>query len=232
MNNYYKHSIKPLREIIPNDNNARTHSEKQLQQIMAAIQAFGFTNPLLVSVGGEIIAGHGRYEAAKRLGFDDVPCIIVDGLTRSQQRALMLADNRLALNAGWDNAMLSKELTALNFDGFDIEALGFTSAEIADLVVPISSGKDPDATPPTSKDPRTLKGDIYELGDHLLICGDSTTPESYGRLLLSDKADCVWTDPPYNVNYGDKATFLNRRGKGNRIQKKILNDHMGASAFR
>ncbi len=231
MSVFYKHEIKRIDDLRISKNNARTHSEKQIDQICNSINEFGFTNPILINSNGEIIAGHGRYDAAKQLKYEEVPCIVIDDLTEMQQRALMLADNRLALNAGWDNEILSQELTALNAEGLDLLAIGFSQAEIADLVVPAAGGNDPDAAPVAPVTPTTRLGDVYLLGDHRLVCGDSTSGDSYAAVMQNELADGIWTDPPYNVNYGEKVQFLNKRGKGNRIQSKIINDHLSHKAF-
>ncbi|MES2493239.1 MAG: DNA methyltransferase [Pseudomonadota bacterium] len=189
----------------PYPGNARTHSRKQLKQIAASISRFGFTNPVLVSDDGEIVAGHGRVEAARSLGWKSVPTIALSHLSDAERRAYVLADNKLALNAGWDRDILAIELQALADLEFDVELTGFSLAEI-DLVLDEAGDADPDgvdavedALPVLMGEPVTRRGDIWLLGRHRLLCGDAQEPGDFAALLGDERIDLVFTDPPYNV---------------------------------
>ncbi|WP_241527238.1 site-specific DNA-methyltransferase [Sphingomonas turrisvirgatae] len=185
--------------------NSRTHSKKQIKQIAASIERFGFTNPVLVSDAGEIIAGHGRVEAAKLLGHKMVPTLALSHLSPAERRAYVLADNKLALNAGWDREILAIELQALVDLEFDVELTGFSLAEI-DLVLDEAGDADPDrpeapedVVPVVVGEPVTRMGDLWQLGRHRLLCGDTRSPTDIDRLIDGERADLVFTDPPYNV---------------------------------
>jgi len=189
----------------PYARNARTHSKKQVKQIARSIERFGFTNPVLVSDEGEIIAGHGRVEAARLLGWKTVPTIALSHLSETERRAYVLADNKLALNAGWDKEILAIELQALVELDFDLELTGFSIAE-ADLVIAEAGDADPDA--PDGPDdavelatglPVSRHGDLWYLGRHRLLCGDARSALDFEALLDGGRADLVFTDPPYNV---------------------------------
>jgi DNA modification methylase len=189
----------------PYARNARTHSKKQVKQIAASIERFGFTNPVLISDDGEIIAGHGRVEAAKLLKWTSVPTIALSHLSETERRAYVLADNKLALNAGWDKELLSIELQALVDLDFDVELSGFSLAEI-DLVIDEASESDPDgrdaaedAVPFAAGQAVSRKGDLWLLGRHQLLCGDARSADDFAVLMDGAKADVVFTDPPYNV---------------------------------
>jgi DNA modification methylase len=189
----------------PYPGNARTHSKKQVKQIAASVERFGFTNPVLVSDDGEIIAGHGRVEAARLLGMRTVPTLALSHLSKAERRAYVLADNKLALNAGWDKQILAIELQALVDLEFDVELTGFSLAEI-DLVLDEAGEADPDgndasedAVPVVSGTPITRMGDLWQLGRHRLLCGDTQDTAAMDRLMEGARADLVFTDPPYNV---------------------------------
>lgn len=189
----------------PYSRNARTHSKKQVRQIADSIDRFGFTNPILISHDGEIIAGHGRFEAAKLLGWKVVPTIALSHLSDTERRAYVLADNKLALNAGWDQEILAIELQALVDLDFDTELTGFSISEI-DFVLDAANEGDPDGeerpedtVPEAGDEPVTVRGDIWQLGRHRLICGDARIAEDYAALLDGETADLIFTDPPYNV---------------------------------
>lgn len=189
----------------PYARNARTHSKKQIKQIAASIERFGFNNPVLVSDDNEIIAGHGRVEAAKQLGWTKVPTLALSHLSDKERQAYILADNKLALNAGWDREILAIELQALVDVDFDVELTGFSLAEV-DLVLDEYSDADPDgreapedAVPVLSGEAVTRRGDIWLLGRHRLLCGDAQVRDDFTALLGTDRADLVFTDPPYNV---------------------------------
>ena len=216
----------PVDKLIPYARNARTHSAEQVAQVAASIAEFGWTNPILAGADGIVIAGHARLLAARKLGMTEVPVIVLDHLTESQRRALVLADNRLALNAGWDEEMLRVEMAALDDDGFNLEVVGFTDEEIADLLrdpEEVHAGNtDDDAVPETPETAITVPGDTWLLGQHRLLCGDSVQMESVEKVLAGGLADMVFCDPPYNVNYG--ATMKDKlRGKA----RKIANDDLG-----
>ena len=216
----------PVEKLIPYARNARTHSAEQVAQVAASIAEFGWTNPILAGADGIVIAGHARLLAARKLGMTEVPVIVLDHLTESQRRALVLADNRLALNAGWDEEMLRVEMAALEEDGFNLEVVGFTDEEIADLLrdpEEVHAGNtDDDAVPETPETAITVPGDTWLLGQHRLLCGDSVQMESVEKVLAGGLADMVFCDPPYNVNYG--ATMKDKlRGKA----RKIANDDLG-----
>jgi len=186
-------------------NNARTHSKKQLRQIADSIEQFGFTNPVLIDNNDVILAGHGRVEAAKQLGMDTIPCLLQDQMTDDQKRAYVLADNKLAQNAGWDEELLAMELGALHkleLD-FSVEITGFSIAEIDNLIdgAGIEEPGDPadDKLPTSDVHRRCQPGDLWQLGDHRLICGNSLDPHTVDILMDGELARMVFTDPPYNV---------------------------------
>ena len=200
----------------PYARNARTHSKKQIGQIAKSIKRFGFTNPVLVSDDGEIIAGHGRVEAAKLLGIKSIPTIALSNLSATERKAYVLADNKLALNAGWDKDILAIELQSLIDLEFDVETTGFSLAE-TDIILDEardSSDDTPDTIendiPPMTDEAVTLRGDVWQLGRHRLICGDARQPEDYASLLDGDVVDLIFTDPPYNVPIDGHVCGLGR----------------------
>jgi DNA modification methylase len=216
----------PLERLIPYARNPRTHTEEQVAQIAASIAEFGFVNPVLVGADGVIIAGHARVMAARKLGMGEVPVIVLDHLTPAQRRALVIADNRLAENAGWDEEMLRVELEALREDDFHLDLLGFEDAEIEALLAQpdeaFTGNTDDDAVPETPETAVTVPGDVWILGDHRLLCGDATVMTDVEKVLAGGLAGMVFSDPPYNVNYG--ATMKDKlRGK----KRKITNDDLG-----
>ena len=209
--------------LIPYAKNARTHSDEQVAQIAGSIREFGFNNPVLVDKDNTIIAGHGRVLAARKLGLTDVPVIVLDHLTESQRKAYVLADNRIALNSGWDISMLSVELQDLK-DDIDLSLLGFDPKELDELLNPIVENErltDEDAVPEVPVEPKTKLGDIYILGNHRLMCGDSTSITDVEKLMDGNNVDLVFTDPPYNV------AFNGRSGK----HDVIKNDNLSESEF-
>jgi DNA modification methylase len=216
----------PTTKLLPYARNARTHSDDQVMQIAASIAEFGFTNPILAGADGVIVAGHGRLAAANKLGLSMVPVVVLDHLSATQRRALVIADNRIAENAGWDDAMLRVELEALQDDDFDLSITGFDLDDLADLQGDEDgdgSGSDQDdALPEVSETVISQAGDVWLLGKHRLLCGDSTLADSYTQLLLGETVDLVFTDPPYNVNYANSAKDK-LRGKN----RAILNDNLG-----
>jgi DNA modification methylase len=214
---------RPVDSLIPYANNARTHSEEQVAQIAASIREFGFTNPILVDGERGVIAGHGRLLSARKLGMDTVPVIELAHLTPIQKRAYILADNRLAENAGWDKELLALELADLNLSEFDLDLLGFTTDEIDELLNGDQEGlTDDDSAPEVAEVAVSKTGDVWVLGNHRLLCGDATKPEDYKLLLGSELVDMTFTDPPYNVNYANSAKDK-MRGKN----RAILNDNLG-----
>jgi site-specific DNA-methyltransferase (adenine-specific) len=209
--------------LIPYAKNSRTHSDAQVAQIAASIKEFGWTNPILIDGTKGIIAGHGRLMAARKLGYDKVPVIQLKDMTESQKKAYVIADNQLAMNAGWDIDLLKIEVADLQEDGFDLELLGFDNKMLDSLLEPeVKDGlTDEDAVPELPKEPKTKLGDIYILGEHRLMCGDSTSIDAVEKL-TDGLVDILVTDPPYNVNY-EGAT---------KDKLKIMNDSMDDEQFR
>lgn len=216
----------PTAKLVPYARNARTHSDAQVAQIAASIAEFGFTNPILAGSDGVIVAGHGRLAAAQKLGLDAVPVVVLDHLTPTQRRALVIADNRIAENAGWDEELLRIELEGLQDECFDLDLIGFDADALAELLAgdePVNEGQsDEDAVPEVGETPVSRPGDVWQLGPHRLLCGDATLAESYKALLDGKAVDMVFTDPPYNVNYANSAKDK-LRGK----DRAILNDNLG-----
>jgi DNA modification methylase len=190
-------------DLIPYAANSRTHSDAQVAQIAASIKEFGWTNPILIDDDNTIIAGHGRLLAARKLGLEEVPAIILDHLTKAQQRALVIADNQLALNAGWDMDMLKAEIEDLSLEDFNLDLLGFDEKFLDGLLEPEPTAglTDEDAVPEVPETPKTVLGDVWVLGKHRLMCGDSTSIDAVDKLMDGAKADMVFTDPPYGVDY-------------------------------
>ena len=212
-----------IADLIPYARNARTHSDEQVAQIAASIKEFGWTNPILVDGDNGIIAGHGRLAAARKLGNTEVPVIELTGLSEAQKRAYILADNKLALNAGWDNDLLAEELKELKDLNFDLELTGFSDKELADFLAEEVEGlTDEDAVPDVPEEPKTKLGDIYQLGNHRLMCGDSCSLTDMEKLCDGQLVDMWLTDPPYNVAYEGKT----------KDALTIQNDSMGDDKFR
>ena len=192
-----------IEDLIPYKSNSRTHSDAQIDQIIKSIEQFGWTNPILLDGENGVIAGHGRIMAAKKLGLQEVPTIELSHLSDDQKKAYVIADNKLALNAGWDEAILLAEFEGLKDAGFDLSLTGFNDEEIKALTPEIVGNglTDEDAVPDVPKEPKTKLGDIYILGNHRLMCGDSTSIDAVEKLMDGNKADMVFTDPPYGVSY-------------------------------
>ena len=191
-------------DLIPYANNARTHSDEQISQIASSIKEFGFINPVITDADGGIIAGHGRVIAARKLGIEKVPVVPVDHLSDAQKKAYILADNRMALSAGWDDDLLSIEISELSDLDFDLSLTGFDDDEIEAL---LDDGEndgltDDDALPEIHEDPITKLGDVWIMGNHRLMCGDSTSIDAVETLMDGQKADMIFTDPPYGMSYG------------------------------
>lgn len=212
-------------DLIPYARNSRTHSPEQIAQISGSIREFGFTNPVLIDGENGIIAGHGRVMAAQKIGMDVVPCLRLAHLSEAQKRAYIIADNKLALNAGWDADMLKIELTDLKEETFNIDLVGFTEEELAELLAePPSEGQtDEDEVPEIPETPISVPGDVWLLGRHRLMCGDSTSIHAVERLMDGVKPHLMVTDPPYGVNY-DPQVGAKRAGIKSGVTGKVLND--------
>ncbi len=207
-------------KLVPYARNARTHNKEQIVQLRASLREFGFVSPVIIDSDYNIIAGHGRVAAAKEEGYETVPCVFAENLTEAQKRAYILADNRLAMNAGWDEEMLAVELSDLQADAFDVSLLGFTDAELNKLSDAAENvhEDDFDVDEELKKPVITKLGDLWLLGNHRLVCGDSTKPETFELLMDGKLANLTVTDPPYNVNYESSAG-------------KIRNDNMADDKF-
>lgn len=215
---------RPAEALIPYARNARTHSDAQVAQIAASVREFGWTNPILVDGENGIIAGHGRLLAARKLGMKAVPVIELAGLTEAQKRAYIIADNKMALNAGWDTELLGLELGELEALGFDLALTGFGEDEIAALKKLGNPGlTDPDDIPEVPEQPISVLGDLWLLGQHRLICGDSTSADDVARVLNGVKPHLCVSDPPYGVNY-DPSWRERFSDTGDLAKGKVLND--------
>ena len=216
---YYLADINTL---IPYARNSRTHTDAQVAQVAASIKEFGFLNPVIIAEDNTILAGHARVLAARKLGLTKVPCIKAESLTEAQKRAYIIADNKLSLNAGWDEELLAVEISDLKGSSFDISLLGFGDDELEKLFRTETEGKvqddDFDVDAELQKPAITREGDIWTINRHRLLCGDSTLSSSFEKLMQGRKANLVVTDPPYNVNYEGTAG-------------KIKNDNMDSKAF-
>lgn len=214
--------IVSIDKLIPYVNNARTHSREQIIKLRSSLREFGFINPVIIDSDFNIIAGHGRVMAAKEESITEVPCVLVDYLTEAQKKAYIIADNRFAQDAGWDEELLRIEIEALQGEAFDVSLTGFEPAELEDLFKDdVKDGiedDDFDVDEELQKPTISKAGDVWHLGNHRLICGDSTREETYERLMDGKMANLVVTDPPYNVNYEGSAG-------------KIKNDNMENDAF-
>lgn len=221
-------------ELIPYANNARTHSDEQVAQIASSIREFGFANPVLIDSQNGIIAGHGRVLASRKLGLEEVPCIRLPHLSEAQKKAFILADNRLALNAGWDEELLKIEISSLEDIGFNLDVLGFTDDELANFLAKLNEegNTDPDEVPETPAQSVTVSGDIWLLGNHRVMCGDSTSATEITKLLDGKKANLWITDPPYNVNYegGTGLTIMNDSMEDNTFREFLRNACASADA--
>lgn len=197
-----------IESLIPYARNSRTHSDEQVAQIAASIKEWGWTTPILVDEAGGIIAGHGRVMAARKLNMAEVPVMVATDWTEAQKRAYVIADNKLALNAGWDNELLAVEFGELAELGYDLELTGFTDEEIAALTPEqIEAGlTDEDAVPDVPEEPKTKLGDVYQLGNHRLMCGDSTSIDAVEKLMGGQNIDFCFTSPPYNAGDSEKLS--------------------------
>ena len=220
MNTTTEMQLIPVEKLVPYANNARTHSPEQITKLRSSLREFGFVNPVIIDKDFNVIAGHGRITAAKEEGIKEVPCVFVDYLTEAQKKAYILADNRMALDAGWDDELLRIELEELQGLDFDLALTGFDDKELASLFNTDAETKedDFDVDAELEKPTFTHKGDMWVLGRHRLVCGDSTKKETFDLLMQDEKANLVITDPPYNVNYEGTAG-------------KIQNDNMADDKF-
>jgi DNA modification methylase len=215
----------PIDQLVPYARNSRTHSETQVAQVAASIAEFGFVNPILVGADRVLIAGHARLLAARKLEFTEVPVIRLEHLSESQRRALVIADNRLALNAGWDEEMLALELGALKEEDFNLEILGMDDDELNQLLAADAAAEgltDEDAVPEVPENPVSRTGDLWLLGAHRLLVGDATIPADIQRLMTADLAHFVFSDPPYNIDYQGYT----------KDRLSIQNDQMSAEQFK
>ena len=209
-----KIQYKPIADLIPYARNSRTHSDAQVAQIASSIKEFGWTNPVLLDGENGIIAGHGRVMAASKLGEKEVPTIELSHMDDNQKRAYIIADNKLALNAGWDNEMLMLEVADLKDAGYDLGLTGFSLDELNDLNPEVIEGlTDEDAVPEVPVEPKTKLGDIYQLGNHRLMCGNSTFIDDVEKLMQGTYPDLVHTDPPYGMNAVSKSSVLKKNYK-------------------
>ena len=216
---FYEHKIVQVEDLIPYALNSRTHSDEQVAQLAASIREFGFTNPILIDQDSNIIAGHGRLLAARKSKMAQVPAVVVTGLDDRKRRALVIADNKLALNAGWDEEALRVELEDLAGDFGEL--MGFSEDELVDLLRGDEATEgltDEDAVPDAPEVPVTVEGDVWLLGRHRLMCGDSTSIDAVEKLMGGVKVDIIFTDPPYNV------AFNGRSGKHDVIKNDDLED--------
>lgn len=226
-----------IEALIPYANNSRTHSDEQVAQIAASVREFGWTNPILIDGQNSIIAGHGRLAAARKLGLAEVPVIVLDHLSDAQKKALVIADNKLASNAGWDDEMLRLELGDLKEMGFDATLTGFSTDEL-DALLNVIEGTDgltdEDDVPEAPDEPTTRLGDVWILGKHRLMCGDSTSIDDMQKLTDNQLVDMWLTDPPYNVDMTAKNEMLEKAGKArkDRASFGIANDSMSDEKFR
>jgi DNA modification methylase len=211
--------------LIPYINNSRKHSDSQVAQIAASIKEFGWTNPVLVDGSNGLIAGHGRLMAARKLGMKEIPVIELAHLTENQKKALIIADNKLALNSDWDTELLTLELQDLLGEDYDLDLLGFDKDEL-DALLNVIEGTDgltdEDAVPEVPDEPKTKLGDIYILGNHRIMCGDSTSIDAVEKLMDGNKADMVFTDPPYGVDYDGGHATDKRRTKLDNDDKTLM----------
>ena len=220
MNTTTEMQLVSIDKLIPYINNARTHSPEQIKKLRASLREFGFINPVIIDKDFNVIAGHGRLLAAKEEGIKEVPCVFVDYLTEAQKKAYIIADNRMAMDAGWDEELLRVEIEALQAEAFDLSLTGFDDTEIADLFGDDSDVQEDDFDVDEELEKPTFSkaGDVWTLGRHRLVCGDSTKEETFATLMQGRKANLVVTDPPYNVNYEGTAG-------------KIKNDHLADEQF-
>ena len=230
-------TYRAISDLIPDPRNARTHPKRQIDQLKASIQEFGFTNPILADPDGHIIAGHGRLQAARAIGFTEVPTITLSSLSESQKRALRIADNKIALNAGWDLEILQQELGELASIDVEIDPTltGFSTGEI-DVILSTVDDPDDEVIPPVPTTPRTKPGDIWILGDHRVGCGDGRDAEFLQRVVGNGaRVDAAFLDPPYNVRIGGNAVNIGGRPAASGTQHRefaMASGEMNEAEFR
>lgn len=218
----------PIDKLVPYARNARTHSKEQIAQLRASLREFGFVSPAVIDSKYNILVGHGRVQAAREEGYKTVPCVFAENLTDAQKRAYILADNQLALNAGWDEDMLSVELSDLQADDFDLSLLGFDDKELEKLMAgpddTEATDDDFDLTAALEKASFVEKGDLWTVGKHRLLCGDATSAEDVEKLMDGKTANLIVTDPPYGVSFkaSDGLTIENDSLKGDEFYKFLL----------
>src|SRR5882757_6808258 len=233
-------TYRPVGDLIPDPRNARTHPKRQIEQLKASIEAFGFTNPILADPEGHMIAGHGRLQAARAIGLTEVPTITLSGLSEIQKRALRIADNKIALNAGWDLEILQLELSELASIDVDIDPTltGFSTGEM-DVILSSTADPDDEVIPPVPATPRTKPGDVWILGDHRVGCGDGRDTVFLQRVIGHEaRVDAAFLDPPYNVRIGGHAVsagshreFAMASGEMSEAEfRSFLADTLGAAA--
>ena len=224
-----KYEKRKVSELIPYARNTRTHTDEQINQVASSIREFGFMNPIIVNQDNTILAGHCRILAAKKLGLEYVPCLMADHLTEAQKKAFIIADNKLAENAGWDTELLKVEIEDLKASDFNVEILGFDDKELSKLFDEdrdVTDDEDFDLNKELDKKAFVQNGDVWILGKHRLMCGDSTKAEDVAVLMDGKKANCCITDPPYNANIQGGAHV---KGRGKEGGLKIMNDHFEKS---
>ncbi len=206
-------TIRNISDLTPFATNSRTHSDDQINQVSRSILEFGFTNPVIIDESDTIIAGHCRVLAASKIGITEVPCVVLQGLNDTQRKAYVIADNKLSLNAGWDLDILLSELKSLNDEGFDVSLTGFLSEEIEELTPQVNSVglTDDDACPDVPDEPITKLGDVWLLGEHRIMCGDSVVIDDVERLMEGVTAEMVFTDPPYGVKYQSNGRIKSKK---------------------
>jgi len=223
----------PIDKLVPYVNNARTHSPEQVDQIAASIKEFGFNNPVLIDKKNGIIAGHGRVQAARKLELKEVPTVRLEHLTETQKKAFILADNKIAMNAEWDEELLALELKDLDDVMFDLNLTGFDGKELDELIQPepVAGLTDEDEVPEAPVEPVTKAGDLWILGNHRLLCGDSTKAEDVERLMDGQKADMVFTSPPYNANTKAGQGDIFNKKKSVKLYKEGYSDNLSSENY-
>lgn len=228
--NILKIELLKTANLIPYINNSRTHSEEQVNQIAASIQEFGFNNPILIDADNGVIAGHGRIMAAKKLGIDELPCVRLEHLSEAQKKAYIIADNKLALNADWNFELLKMEIENLQELDFDIDLLGFDEDELSEFETTIDTEDgltDDEETPEPPDEPVSMLGDVWVLGKHRLMCGDSTNIDAVETLMGNGSADMIFTDPPYGMSYGGgREPGSSKKGATVKAHGMIKNDDL------
>ncbi len=228
MKNVSNMMMVPVGELIPYVNNARTHSPEQVMKIRSSLREFGFINPVIIDADKNVIAGHGRLMAAKEEGIEEVPCVLVDYLTEAQKKAYILADNRLAMDAGWDEQLLRMEIESLQAEAFDVALAGFDEKEIADLFADENESEveddDFDLNEALEKAAFVERGDVWHVGRHTLMCGDATSTEDVDKLMGDKRANVIVTDPPYGVSFksSDGLSIQNDSIKGDEFYEFLL----------